>query len=91
LGISLDTLFSARTFLCLWSNRSTCSARNPVCSSLCVPAVDLFFLLFFLFAISLYQIHRARLVPRSFRLTSHELYVIPVLKQITFHCRCRTS
>lgn len=69
----------------LWSNISTCSARNPVRSSLCVPAVDLFFLFFFfLFAISLYQIHRARLVPRSFRLTGHELYAIPVLQQTIF-------
>jgi hypothetical protein len=33
----------------LWSNISTCSARNPVRSSLCVPAVDLFFLFFFFF------------------------------------------
>lgn len=31
----------------LWSNISTCSARNPVRSSLCVPAVDLFFSFFF--------------------------------------------
>jgi hypothetical protein len=69
----------------LWSNISTCSARNPVRSSLCVPAVDLFFLFFFfLFAISLYQIHRARLVPRSFRLTGHELYAIPFLQQTIF-------
>lgn len=43
-------------------NFSSCSARNPFVLPL---ASLLFFLLFFLFAISLYQIHRARLVPRS--------------------------
>ncbi|KAJ9487143.1 hypothetical protein VN97_g6165 [Penicillium thymicola] len=42
-------------------NLSSCSARIPIRSSLLRPC----FLFFFLFAISLYQIHRARLVPRS--------------------------
>lgn len=45
-------------------NLSSCSARIPIRSSLCVLAF-FFFFFFFLFAISLYQIHRARLVPRS--------------------------
>jgi hypothetical protein len=62
-------------------NLSSCSSRIPVRSSLCVLAFFFLFFFFFLFAISLYQIHRARLVPRS---SGHELYVIPILKQTIF-------
>lgn len=54
---------------------STCSTRKPVRSSLVLALM--FFFFFSLFAISLYQIHQARLV-RSLRLTGHELYVISV-------------